>query len=207
MHMPDGYASEWERAEQELASKLDLTKTDILRRIHALGLPPAYFSGRDILDIGAGNGDVLVDGSEEVFQPWFCRVMQSLGSNACAMDKGPNRGESFENHQIDILRIAHRKRLIERMLRFRKFDVIHTHRFLACPPQNDDPWRPPHRNESPAMLRAMRERPQEVQATRRVIPQLAKSLLKNGGYLFWEHSVWRKKQGKLRLERNDGRVL
>lgn len=185
------YQAAWEHAKQSINAKVPLVQTDILQRIQALGLMPNAYSGKKILDLGAGNADAIVDGAEKIFEPWFCRIMHALGALPTALDKGRNDHEEFPCIRIDLLLIR-RVKILRRILKNSEFDIIHSHRFLAPDIASDDPWTPSYRNQSPQILGAERLYPSRVHRARRHIEWMAHTMLAKHGLLFWENEVWQR---------------
>ncbi len=201
------YKEAWAQVEHNLSSHVDLSRTRILERIHALCLPPSYFNQKNVLDLGAGNSSPQVDGyGEGVFEPWFCRILHALGANVVGVDIGPN-AELFPCVQMNILLLAYRKKMLARLLGFRKFDLVHSHRFLANHQSEDDAWHPRFRNQSPRILSEKHRNPSVVDSTQSILRTVVCGLLKNDGFFYWEHLVYQKKKGKLLLLRDDCLVL
>lgn len=154
---------------------------------------PTYFRGKTVLDIGSGSSSGHDHEYKEVFEPWFCRILQKIGAEPIAVDQGDNTGEAFEHHRFNLVTETLHDHPLRFLGRGRKVDIVHNFRFLP-------PWRPlggfygySETNQSPSLFKHWND----LDRTRKALNESIRSLLKGSGVYFWEHELFQKTRGRL----------
>jgi hypothetical protein len=129
----------------------------------------SLLEGKRVLDVACGSrssrSPSRVAGSSPgytaLFEPWFCRILSTLGADPVGVDIGDLNGESFEHYQVDVSRVGALDFLPQH-----SFDAVHDSRLFGSP---EFVTRFPHRRD------ALRIASEIVKQERR--------LLKDGGIL------------------------
>lgn len=105
--------------------------TEFVRRLERTFGRLSELRGKRILDLGCGSRtsrDPRTEIITPLFEPWFCRILVELGTDAVGVDLGELDGEAFEHYRVDLAEPGSLDFLPDS-----SFDGVHDNRIFGSP--------------------------------------------------------------------------